>query len=381
MKWLRYTWHALLRAPLRPALAVVAVALAVSLFCAVVAVDRGLQRMLATAARPDVLVVFDRFQSCPPLSKLPQAHRAALEDMDGVKGVTAELFVISSCSRVTDLVAVHGIEPDVVRQFRDIEIPDADFAAFASERGAAIVGQRAAARYGWKIGQSVSLERLGGLTFTIRGIFRSPTEGLESAILVDLAYLQIATDQPGKVTLYSVRLANPEQGDAVAAAIDRQLGSSSAPTRTTTERAFLDAAVSSLAGLVEFVSLLGYGALGLVALGVGNSLSMSIRDRTREIAILKIVGFRRPQVLQLMLSEALVCGLAGGLLGGSLAWLLLKASHFELSVEGFSFAPSLTPGLMVEALILSALLATVAGLFPALRVARLRVADALREVE
>lgn len=381
MKWLRYTWHALLRAPLRPALAVVAVALAVSLFCAVVAVDRGLQRMLATAARPDVLVVFDRFQSCPPLSKLPQAHRAALEDMDGVKGVTAELFVISSCSRVTDLVAVHGIEPDVVRQFRAIEIPDADFAAFASERGAAIVGQRAAARYGWKIGQSVSLERLGGLTFTIRGIFRSPTEGLESAILVDLAYLQIATDQPGKVTLYSVRLANPEQGDAVAAAIDRQLGSSSAPTRTATERAFLDAAVSSLAGLVEFVSLLGYGALGLVALGVGNSLSMSIRDRTREIAILKIVGFRRPQVLQLMLSEALVCGLAGGLLGGSLAWLLLKASHFELSVEGFSFAPSLTPGLLVEALILSALLATAAGLFPALRVARLRVADALREVE
>jgi len=381
MKWLRYTWHALLRAPLRPALAVVAVALAVLLFCAVVAVDRGLQRMLATAARPDVLVVFDRFQSCPPLSKLPQAHRAALEDMDGVKGVTAELFVISSCSRVTDLVAVHGIEPDVVRQFRDIEIPDADFAAFASERDAAIVGQRAAARYGWKIGQSVSLERLGGLTFTIRGIFRSPTEGLESAILVDLAYLQIATDQPGKVTLYSVRLANPEQGDAVAAAIDRQLGSSSAPTRTATETAFLDAAVSSLAGLVEFVSLLGYGALGLVALGVGNSLSMSIRDRTREIAILKIVGFRRPQVLQLMLSEALVCGLAGGLLGGSLAWLLLKASHFELSVEGFSFAPSLTPGLMFEALILSALLATVAGLFPALRVARLRVADALREVE
>ena len=381
MRWLRYTLHALLRAPLRPALAVLAVALAVSLFCAVVAVDRGLQRMLATAARPDVLVVFDRFQSCPPLSKLPQAHRAALEDMDGVLGVTAELFVISSCSRVTDLVAVHGIEPEVVRQFREIEIPDADFAAFASERGAAIVGQRVAARYGWKIGQSVSLERLGGLTFTIRGIFSSPTEGLESAILVDLAYLQIATDQVGKVTLYSVRLEDPEQSDTVAAAIDRQFGSSSAPTRTATERAFLDAAVSSLAGLVEFTSMLGYGALGLVALGVGNSLSMSIRDRTREIAILKIVGFRRPQVLQLMLSEALVCGVAGGILGASLAWLLLKASHFELSVEGFSFAPSLSLGLMLEALLLSALLATAAGFFPALRVARLRVANALREVE
>lgn len=381
MKWLRYTMHALLRAPLRPALAVMAVALAVLLFCAVVAVDRGLQKMLVTAARPDVLVVFDRFQSCPPLSKLPQSHRAALEDMDGVKGVTAELFLISSCSRVTDLVAVHGIEPDKVREFRDIEVPEAEFAAFASERGAALVGRRAAARYGWQVGQTVSLERLGGLTFTIRGIFSSPTEGLESAIFVDLDYLQVATDQIGTVTLYRARLASPEQSDAVAAAIDRQLGNSAAPTRTATEKAFLDAAVSSLVGLVKFVSLLGYGALGLVALGVGNSMAMSIRDRTREIAILKIVGFRRPQVLRLMLSEALVCGLLGGILGALLAKLLLTTSQFELSVEGFSFVPSLSPALMAEALILSVLLATAAGFFPALRVARLRAADALREVD
>lgn len=381
MKWLPYTMHSMLRAPLRPALAVLAVALAVALFCAVVAVERGLQRMLATAARPDVLVVFDRFQSCPPLSKLPQAHLGVLEKIDGVGKVASELFVISSCSRVTDLVAVHGIEPDLVRDFRDIEIPEEEFAAFESERGAAIVGQRVAARYGWQVGQTVSLDRLGGLTFTIRGIFRSPTEGLESTILVDLAYLQIATDQPGKVSLYNVRLKNPEQGGAVAAAIDRQLGGSTAPTRTATERAFLDAAVSSLAGLVEFISLLGYGAMGLVALGVGNSLSMGIRDRTREIAILKIVGFRRPQVLGLMLSEALVCGLVGGIIGASLAWALLAVTHFELSVEGFSFAPSLSAGLVGEALLLSALLATAAGFLPARRVARMPVAEALREVD
>lgn len=381
MKWFRYTAHAILRAPLRPALAMLSVALAVALFCAVVAVERGLQRMLATAARPDVLVVFDRFQSCPPLSKLPQSHRGVLEEIDGVGKVAAELFVISSCSRVTDLVAVHGIEPALVRDFRDIEIPEDEFAVFASERGAAIVGRRVAARYGWRVGQTVSLERLGGLTFTIRGIFRSPTEGLESAILVDLEYLQLATNQPGKVSLYNVMLENPDQGGPVAAEIDRQLGASNAPTRTATERAFLDAAVSSLAELVEFISLLGYGAMSLVALGVGNSLSMGIRDRTREIAILKIVGFRRPQVLRLMLSEALVCGLAGGILGGAFAWGLLAVTHFELSVEGFSFAPSLSAGLLGEALLLSALLATAAGFLPARRVARMPVAEALREVD
>jgi len=381
MNWLRYTMHALTRAPLRPSLAVLAVALAVALFCAVSAVDRGLDLMLATGARSDVLVVFDRFQSCPPLSKLPEAHRGVLEGMEGVRDVTAELFVISSCSRVTDLVAVYGIEPGKVRSFRDIDLPESEFAAFSSERGAALVGRRAAVRYGWKVGQTVSLERLGGLTFTIRGIFTSKTEGLESAILVDLAYLQIATNQPGKVTLCHVRLADPENGGALAATIDRHFANSKSPTRTASERAFMDAAVSSIAGLVEFTALLGYGALGLVVAGVGNSLSMSIRDRTREIAILKTLGFRRPQVLRLMLSEAFVCGAAGGVLGVAAAWILIRATHFELSVEGFSFAPALSPGLLLEGMILSVVLATIAGLPAALRVARLRVVEALREVD
>jgi putative ABC transport system permease protein len=381
MMWLRYTVHALIRAPLRPLLAVLAVALAVSLFCAVAAVDRGLRRMLDTSARPDVLVVFDRFQSCPPLSKLPDAHRSVLEGIPGVGDVTAELFVISSCSRVTDLVAVHGVDPAKVRDFRKLELPEEQFAAFASERGAAIVGRRAADKYGWRVGQTVSLERLDGLTFTIRGIFSADAESLESAILVDLGFLQTATDQIGTVTLYYARLDDPAHKDDVAAAIDRQLSGSTAPTRTAAERAFLDAAVSSLAGLVEFTAILGYGALGLVALGVGNGLSMSIRDRTREIAILKIVGFRRPQVLRLMLSEALVCGVVGGALGAAIAAVLLSVSHFELSVEGFSFAPVLSAGLLVEALVLSAVLATAAGYLPARRISRLPVATALREVD
>lgn len=381
MKWWRYTIHAMLRAPLRPLLAVLSVALAVLLFCCVAAVDRGLGRMLATGARPDVLVVFDRFQSCPPLSKLPEAHRGALEGMDGVADVAAELFVVSSCSRVTDLVAVYGVEPGKLRSFREIDLPAQEFGEFVSERGAALVGRRAAARYGWKVGQTVSLERLGGLSFTIRGVFTSKTEGLESAILVDLAYLQAATNQPGKITLCHVRLADPGDGGAVAAAIDRHFANSQSPTRTATEKAFLDAAVSSIAGLVEFTSLLGYGALGLVLVGVGNSLSMGIRDRTREMAVLKTLGFRRPQVLRLVLSEAFLCGVAGGIAGAGAAWMLLRASHFELSVEGFSFAPSLPPGLLFEALGLSAALATVAGVPAALRVARLKVGDALREVD
>ena len=160
-----------------------------------------------------------------------------------------------------------------------------------------------------------------------------------------------------------------------------RLASSTSPTRTAAERAFLDAAVSSLAGLVEFTALLGYGALGLVALGVGNSLSMSIRDRTREMAILKTVGFRRPQILRLLLVEAVVCGLAGGLLGAGAAWAVISGTHFQLSVEGFSFAPWISLDLVAESLAFAGLLSAGAGYFPARRVAHLKVAAALREFE
>jgi putative ABC transport system permease protein len=381
MNALRYSWLTIARHRWRAGLTVLSVTVAVLLFTLVSSLKRGLDRMLATSSRPDVLVVFDKFQSCPPLSKLPAAHLAELEKMPGAKAVMGELFVVSSCSRATDLVAVHGVEPQKLRQFRDIRIPEEDFAAFASERGSAIVGAKAAARYGWKPGQTVSLERLGGLTFTVRGIYAAPGDSLESAILTDIEYLRLASGRAGETTLYHVRAADPAQADALGASIDRAFASSAAPTRTALERAFVLSAVSGLSGLIEFSALLGYGALGLIVLGVGNSLSMGIRDRTREVAILKVTGFRRPQVLRIMMAESVLFGAIGGVLGVSLAALAVRCSRFSLSVEGFTFSPYLSDTLVAEALVLSVALGCLAAYLPARRVAQLPVAAALRNVD
>jgi putative ABC transport system permease protein len=381
MNPLGYSLKTLLRHRWRAGLTVLSVTLAVWLFVLVSSVNRGLDRMLGTSSRPDILVVFDKFQSCPPLSKLPAAHLAELESLPGVASVMSELFVVSSCSRATDLIAVHGVEPSKVREFRKIEISEPDFAAFASERGSALVGARAAARYGWRPGTTVSLERLGGITFTVRGIFSAPGDTLENAILTDIEYLRASSGRPGETTLYHVRAADPSQTDALAARIDRTFSSSSSPTRTALERSFIVSAVSGLSGLVEFSAVLGYGALGMIVLGVGNSLSMGVRDRTREIAILKTAGFRKPQILRVVLAEAVVFGAIGGILGTLLAALLVSTTHFSLSVEGFTFTPHLSPALLAEALVLSVVLGSLAAYPAARRVAGLPVAAALREVD
>jgi len=326
-------------------------------------------------------VVFDRFQSCPPLSKLPMAHRGSILELPGVKSVAAELFVLSSCSRATDWVAVYGIEPGRFRDLRAIGIPEEIYQKFSGEKGLAIVGAKAADKHGWEVGQGVTLERLGGLGFTVGGIFSSSGDGMENAILVDLEYLQQATGQPSTATLMYVRLDNPKDAAMVADEIDRMLAGTSAPTKTTLQRGFLEAAMSGLESLVRFASGLGIMTLGLILVGVGNSLSIAIRDRTREIAIMKTLGFRRVQILQVVLSEAVLSSLLGGVIGATAAAIWIHGADLSLASEGFSFSPRFGWGLYLESVILAAFLGCLAGYWPAVRAAGLSVTRALREVD
>lgn len=381
MKLIAFVLKNARRNPVRTTLTLVGVAVAIFIYTAVLSLNRGMNRMLQSSGGDDVLVVYDRYEGCPPMSKLPVSHQHQIEDLPGVADTTATLFLLSACSRATDLVAVHGIEPDSFRRFQSIELADERYAAFASERGAAIVGEQVARRFGWQIGQTVSLQELDDLTFTIRGIFRSPGNNLENTILVDLEFLQRATDQIGTVTLIYVKPKEPRLATQVAAEVDALLGGSSTPTKTTPERSFMAAAISGVTGIVAFSRWLGYVALGIILLGVGNSLSMSVRDRTREIAILKTIGFRRRQLLPLIVAEAALTALAGGVIGSLLGWLAVNRSGFYLAVEGFTLAPHVSAQLVTQGIGLAALIGVLAGVMPAFFASRLRIVTALKEVD
>ena len=381
MRFLRFAFKSALRNPVRSGLTVVGVAVAIFLFTAVMSLNHGMERMLRTSAQDDTLVVFDRYQGCPPLSKLPVSHQRQIEALPGVVETSSTLFLLSACSRATDLVAVHGIEPATFRRFQTIDVPDELYVAFSMERGGALVGEPVLRRYGWRVGQSVSVQELGGITFTVRGTFRAPGNSLENAILVNLDYLQFATDQVGIVTRTYVKVADPGQAEALAVRIDEHFAGSAKPTRTMPARTFIAASVSGVTDIVVFSRWLGYVGLGIILLGVGNSVSMSLRDRTREIAILKTIGYRCRHLLGLVLSEAVMVALAGGLLGAALAWLAVHRSGFLLTVEGFTFVPHVSARHLAAALGLAAGVGLVAGLAPSLRAGRMRVVRALREVD
>jgi putative ABC transport system permease protein len=95
---------------------------------------------------------------------------------------------------------------------------------------------------------------------------------------------------------------------------------------------------------------------------------------------LKTLGFRRPQVLRLVIFEA-VLSFLGGALGAGFAWLAVNRSNFSLSVEGFAIAPHVTPELALWAVVLAGALGTVAAVLPAINASRLKIVQALREVD
>lgn len=183
------------------------------------------------------------------------------------------------------------------------------------------------------------------------------------------------------MTLLLVKVSDHARAGAVAERIDALFSSSASPTKTTPERSFIASAISGVTSLVELSRWLGYVGLGIILVGVGNSLAMTIRDRTREFAILKTLGFRRPQVLRLMIFEAVLSSLLGGTLGAGLAWLAVNRSNFSLSVEGFTITPHVTLELASWAVALAGVLGTVAAVLPAINASRLKIVQALREVD
>lgn len=381
MKFLPFILKSAVRNPVRGILTLLGVAVSVFIFTSVFAIDRGMHRMIEQSGGEDVLTVFQKYQGCPPLSKLPSAYESQIAELPGVADVTSTLFLLSACSTATDLVAVHGIEPGKFRGFHDIEISDAAYDAFAGERGAALAGERIARKYGWRVGQNVTLQKLGNISFTIRGIFKAPGNSLENAVLVDLEYLRYSTNQVGLATLFQARLKDPAQSGAVSGRIDALFSSSATPTKTTPERAFISSAIRGVVGMIEFSRWLAYLAVAILFVGVANSLSMTVRDRTREVAILKTLGFRRGQVLAVIVSEAAVTSLAGGLLGALGAWLVINSGSYGLSVEGYTIAPHVPLALLGAATVLAGVVGLIGGLIPAHSGCRLRIVQALREVD
>ena len=381
MKFAKLVIRNLLRSKARTLLTMLGVGVSIFIFAALVSLDRGVQRMIEQTGDDTVLTVFDRYKACPPNSKLPSHYGDKIAALPGVAETMSLRFLLSTCRTTTDLVAVHGIEVDKLRRFKALTIDEGEYAAFAGEKGAAIVGRDAANKYGWTVGQQVTLSQLGGVSFVVRGIFDAPGGSANQVVYVDRTYLEQATQQVGWTTMYLVRPADPAQADAVAAAIDAQFANFEVQTKTGPEKAFIARMITDFKDMVHFSQLVAWAALLLLLAAVANSMSMSVRDRLREMAIMKLLGFDSDSTVRLVLAESMLASFIAAAGGAGLAWLIVTQSGIVISVEGFTIAPYLSLEVIGAALFAGLLLGAIGAYLAAFKAAQLPIVQALREVD
>jgi putative ABC transport system permease protein len=366
----------------RTLLTITSVAIAVFLFAALRAVLDGFHGAAEASSSTRIVTI----RSTSLIFTMPTSHAEAIRAIRGVRDVTWASWFGGIYKDPKNFFGQFGIDAEsYLRMYPEFIVPEDEKRAFMEDRTGCIVGDGLATRFGWKVGDRLVLKvgiPLYGrqdFTFTIRGIYRAASNAVDNqTMLFHWKYLDERQIVKSQVGWFVVKVADPDQAAAVAAAIDRTFENTLYETKTDTEKAF----ASQFASMFGNLDLL----LGSIALAVvittlfvaGNTMAMSVRERTTEIAVMRTLGYPPSAIFLLIAGEALLMAVVGGIVGAGLARAVVTPSLFG----GGGFIPpfGVTGWTVAIGLGLSALIGAIAGLIPATMAARLKIVDALRRV-
>lgn len=377
MRWFLFVRRNLLRRPGRSALTVLGIAFGTLLLVLVEGLSAGLERALSGSEAARTLIVYRQNRYCPQTSFLPERYAREIESVDGVTSVLPIKVYLSNCRASLDIVAFQGAPVDRLLAARDLEVTAGNIEAFRRERDAALVGREFAARRGLDVGDSF---QLGNIGIKVAGIFRSDEPVEEGVVLTHLEFLQRAgpIDRLGTVTQYEVKVDDPERAESIAREIDARFAAAEEPTDTRAKIAFLETATRDLREVLRFARLLAFGCVAVVLTLVGNTVLMAVVERTREMGVLRTIGFHGRHLAQAVLLEGAVYALGGYALGLTGAFALIAATHLSIGAEGVSVSFVVTGAVVARALALALGAALAAALIPALQAGRMPVVRALR---
>ena len=220
------------------------------------------------------------------------------------------------------------------------------------------------------------------MSITFVGSFESSNEVYNTIILSDRRYIEEIDGRLGVAHQVYVKIDDPKHAGAVIAQIDKEIPEQF-PFGTTTkdQRAFMSAAVEDLRETMDFSRWILLITLGVILVSVANTVSMATRDRIQEFGIIRSLGFKRRQVLGLVLSESVLISLAGGALGVLAAALFLNLQDYYYGILGLNLLIQVTPAVAGLALLISLAVGVLGGMLPAIGASRLKIVNSLRNVD
>jgi len=274
-----------------------------------------------------------------------------------------------------------------MKLFPEFIVPDDQKNAFFRDRKGAVVGRKTAQRFGWKVGDLVTLKGTifpGNWEFVIRGIYRGAQKSTdETQFFFHWDYLneslkKTAPYRADKVGWFLVGVKSPDVAADVAVAIDKLFKNSLAETITETEKAFQLSFISMTEAIVVVIQLVSIIVIIIIMAVMANTMAMTVRERTGEYAIMKTLGFGGRHIAGLIFGESLVIAAIGSAFGIALTFPAAKAFGDYLSqyfpifnVSRSTIYMDMAAGLIV---------AVVAAVIPTWRTIRLRIADGLRRI-
>ncbi len=388
MPW-RLVLRNLLGHPVRSLLTVLSVAIALTLLSLLDATARGFTAAVDLAAQNRLMVM----SQVSLFVSLPLAYEQKIRQVDGIAATTKFQWLGGFYRDRSGFFAQFGLEAgQLATIFPELACVEGSYADFERERSACVIGKGLAAKYGWKLGDTVPLissifprGRDGNepWTFTVRAIYEPTRKNWDDqSLFFHFDYLREALEQgaatgPPGVGTYSVLLRDGAAAEAVMSAVDALFENGPQRVRTTTEAEFNRQFLSMMGNIPLLLRSIGGAVLFAIFLAVLNTMLMAGRERTRDVGIMKALGFTNGRVAGTLLAESVVLVALGALAGVGLA----KALEVVMAPLVAMFAPgfALDAEVLGVGLGLLAVLALVAGAAPALRAARLLPVKALRE--
>jgi putative ABC transport system permease protein len=319
---------------------------------------------------------------------LPLFYRERIRQVSGVTRVSYGNWFGGYYQDPKNFFANFTVEPhSYLELYPEFLLRDGDKAAFLRDRKGVVAGRKLADRFGWKVGDEITLKGTifpGDWPMVIRAIYTGRDQTVdETQLFFHWDYLnetlkKTAPLRANQVGFYIIGVRDPEAAAETATAIDALFKNSTAETLTETEKAFQLSFVAMSEAIITVIRLVAIVVIVIILVVVANTMAMSVRERLWEYAVFKTLGFVSGQIALLILGESLVITLLGGSLGIALTFPTAQA--FAGAVGKFFPIFNVAPLTLYEALAAALGVGVVAALLPVRQAVRVQIAEGLRRI-
>ncbi len=319
---------------------------------------------------------------------LPLSYKDRIQQIDGVHLVSYGNWFGGIYIDEKNFFANFAVEPKTYLDlYPEYVLAPKERDAFLKDRKAFAAGKKLAAKYGWKIGDSVTLRGTiypGNWDFVLRAVYWGKTDSVdETQFFFHWNYLnetlkKTAPSRADQVGFYMIGVDNPDISSAVTAAIDKSFKNSWAETLTETEKAFQQGFIAMSGAIINAIEIVSFVVIFIMLAVVANTMAMTTRERIGEYAILKTLGFGGWAIGSLIAGESVIISLCGYICGGVLSFP--AAAGFKQALGMYFPIFKVESASLVMALVSSLIVAILAAVVPIQRAIGIRIADGLRRI-